>query len=36
VVFGAITGVPLSTPRQIDGRVDWTALLGSNPDSSDG
>ncbi|MBK8691609.1 MAG: hypothetical protein IPN17_04720 [Deltaproteobacteria bacterium] len=36
VVFGAITGVPLSFPQRPDGRVDWTTLLGSNPDGSDG
>ncbi|MBK6534651.1 MAG: hypothetical protein IPF99_35410 [Deltaproteobacteria bacterium] len=36
VVFGAITGVPLSLPQRPDSSVDWTTLLGSNPDGSDG
>ncbi len=36
IAFGALTGVPLRTPQTIAGTVDWTALLGNNPDGSDG
>ncbi|MFO0606140.1 MAG: hypothetical protein U0324_23400 [Polyangiales bacterium] len=36
VVFGAIAGVPLALPSRADGGVDWDALLGRNPDGSDG
>jgi hypothetical protein len=35
VVFGAITGVPHRHPTRASG-VDWDALLGRNPDGSDG
>lgn len=36
VVMGAVAGVPLALPRSADGSTDWTALLGRNPDGSDG
>lgn len=36
VVMGAIAGVPLSLPHASDGSTDWDALLGRNPDGSDG
>lgn len=36
VVFAAVTGVPLSMPTRADGGTDWSALLGQNPDGSDG
>jgi hypothetical protein len=29
VLFAAITGIPLATPRASDGTPDWTALLGT-------
>ena len=35
VVFGAITGVPIVLPQSA-GRTDYRALLGTNPDGSDG
>ncbi len=35
VIFSAIAGVPLELPTR-DGQVDYDALLGSNPDGSDG
>ncbi len=36
VVFGAITGTPVSPPRRANGGVDWGALLGRAADGSDG
>lgn len=36
VVFGAIAGVPMSTPQHPDGTLDWDALLGTRADGSDG
>jgi len=39
VVFGAIAGVPISLPTRQAGAqtaIDWDALLGRNPDGSDG
>ncbi len=35
VVFGGILGVPINLPTRGEG-VDWGALLGNNPDGSDG
>ena len=39
VVFSAIAGVPINLPTRQSGsqtRIDWGALLGANPDGSDG
>ncbi len=36
VIFGAITGVPLTLPRVARGEVDWNTLLGTHSDGSDG
>ncbi len=36
VVFAALAGVPIQFPQTGSGDVDWEALLGSNPDGSDG
>jgi len=38
VIFAAITGIPLPAdmPTQPNGDPNWTALLGSNPNGSDG
>ncbi|MEZ4411044.1 MAG: hypothetical protein R3A52_31875 [Polyangiales bacterium] len=36
VVFGALTGMPLSPPRTAAGAIDYAALLGTRPDGSDG
>jgi hypothetical protein len=39
VIFSAIAGVPVELPMRMNGAmadVDWNALLGSNPDGSDG
>ena len=36
VIFSAIAGVPIQLPTRAAGGVDWAALLGRNPDGSDG
>ncbi len=36
VVFAALAGVPIQFPQTGSGDVDWQALLGNNPDGSDG
>jgi hypothetical protein len=36
VIFAAIAGVPIELPRTPMGGVDYDALLGTNPDGSDG
>ena len=36
VVIGALTGFPLRPPTTATGAIDWPAVLGRNPDGSDG
>jgi hypothetical protein len=36
VIFSAIAGVPINLPITSEGAVNWTALLGSTPDGSNG
>jgi len=39
VIFSAIAGVPIQLPTRMNGswqKVDWSALLGTHPDGSDG
>jgi hypothetical protein len=36
VIFAAIAGVPIELPQTANGQTDYAALLGTNPDGSDG
>jgi len=39
IIFAAIAGVPIHPPTRVNGsttEIDWNALLGANPDGSDG